>query len=123
MNSGDHVWMVPNGDTPQDIKDLPELAGVELPRTGKATRIGSLVTSTLLFAGEGYGGDPYLHAYDKATGEVVSSTELPASQSGMPMTYMHNDVQYIIMTIGGSGHPAELVALKLGEPEVEEGEE
>ncbi len=123
MNSGDHVWMVPNGDTPQAIKDLPELAGVDLPRTGKATRIGSLVTSTLLFAGEGYGGDPYLHAYDKATGEVVASVELPATQSGMPMTYMHNDVQYIIMTVGASGHPAELVALKLGEePEAEEGE-
>lgn len=123
MNSGDHVWMVPNGDTPQAIKDLPELAGVELPKTGKATRIGSLVTSTLLFAGEGYGGDPYFHAYDKTTGEVVASIELPATQSGMPMTYMHNDVQYIIMTVGASGHPAELVALKLGEePEVEEGE-
>ena len=123
MNTGDHVWMAPNGDTPQAIKDLPELAGVDLPRTGKATRIGSLVTSTLLFAGEGYGGDPYFHAYDKATGEIVASIELPASQSGMPMTYMHNDVQYIIMTVGASGHPAELIALKLGEePEAEEGE-
>ncbi|MXZ76186.1 MAG: PQQ-binding-like beta-propeller repeat protein [Gemmatimonadetes bacterium] len=123
MNTGDHVWMAPNGDTPQAIKDLPELAGVDLPRTGKATRIGSLVTSTLLFAGEGFGGDPYLHAYDKATGEVVASIELPAAQSGMPMTYMHNDVQYLIMTVGASGHAAELVALKLGEePEPEEGE-
>ncbi|MYA78231.1 MAG: PQQ-binding-like beta-propeller repeat protein [Gemmatimonadetes bacterium] len=123
MNTGDHVWMAPNGDTPQAIKDLPELAGVDLPRTGKATRIGSLVTSTLLFAGEGFGGDPYLHAYDKATGEVVASIELPAAQSGMPMTYMHNDVQYLIMTVGASGHAAELVALKLGEePEAEEGE-
>lgn len=123
MNTGDHVWMAPNGDTPQAIKDLPELAGVDLPRTGKATRIGSLVTSTLLFAGEGFGGDPYLHAYDKATGEVVASIELPAAQSGMPMTYMHNDVQYLIMTVGASGHAAELIALKLGEePEAEEGE-
>ncbi len=123
MNTGDHVWMAPNGDTPQAIKDLPELAGVDLPRTGKATRIGSLVTSTLLFAGEGFGGDPYLHAYDKATGEVVASIELPAAQSGMPMTYMHNDVQYLIMTVGAGGHPAELIALKLGEePEAEEGE-
>lgn len=123
MNTGDHVWMAPNGDTPQAIKDLPQLAGVDLPRTGKATRIGSLVTSTLLFAGEGFGGDPYLHAYDKATGEVVASIELPAAQSGMPMTYMHNDVQYLIMTVGASGHAAELVALKLGEePEAEEGE-
>lgn len=123
MNTGNHVWMAPNGDTPQAIKDLPQLAGVDLPRTGKATRIGSLVTSTLLFAGEGFGGDPYLHAYDKATGEVVVSIELPAAQSGMPMTYMHNDVQYLIMTVGAGGHPAELIALKLGpEPEAEEGE-
>lgn len=117
MNTGDHVWMVPNGDTPTVIKELPQLAGVKLPKTGKANRIGSLVTSTLLFAGEGYGGDSYFHAYDKTTGAVVASAKLPATQSGMPMTYMHNDVQYIVMTVGGRGHPAELVALKLGEPE------
>jgi len=36
------------------------------------------------------------------------------------MTYMHNDVQFIVMTVGGRGHPAELVALKLGEPETDE---
>ena len=79
-----------------------------------------MVTKTLLFAGEGYNGSPYLHAYDKNSGAVVSSATLPSSQSGMPMTYMHNNVQYIVMTVGGSGHPAELVALKLGDPAVEE---
>tara|TARA_B100000029_G_scaffold516253_2_gene628069 strand:- start:73435 stop:75432 length:1998 start_codon:yes stop_codon:yes gene_type:complete len=120
MGRGEHIWMVPNGDTPEDIKSLPELANIELPKTGKANRIGSLVTKTLLFAGEGYNGSPYLHAYDKNSGAVVSSATLPSSQSGMPMTYMHNNVQYIVMTVGGSGHPAELVALKLGDPAVEE---
>jgi quinoprotein glucose dehydrogenase len=42
---------------------------------------------------------------------------MPAAQSGMPMTYMHDGVQYIIMTIGAGNYPAALVALKLGEEE------
>ena len=113
MNTGEHKWMVPNGDTPQDIKDMPELKRVNLPKTGKANRVGSMVTKTLLFVGEGYGGDPFLHVYDKETGEVIHSVKLPSAQSGMPMTYMHDGTQYIVMTIGANDYPAALVALKL----------
>ena len=58
-----------------------------------------------------------LHAYDKETGDVVASVKMPAAQSGMPITYMHDGVQYIIMTIGAGNYPAALVALKLGEEE------
>jgi quinoprotein glucose dehydrogenase len=117
MNTGEHKWMVPNGDTPKNIKEHPLLKGVDIPKTGKANRFGSLVTKTLLFVGEGYDGDPYFHAYDKATGQLVASIQLPAAQSGMPMTYMHNGKQYIVMTIGASGFPAELVALALPDEE------
>ena len=73
LNTGDHLWMVPNGDTPDCVKNHPALSGVEIPRTGKPERSGILVTRTLMFAGEGAGvfatptwaGGPMLYAYDK----------------------------------------------------------
>ena len=55
LNSGDHVWMVPNGDAPDWIKNHPALKGVAVPRTGRYEHVGLLVTKTLLFAGEGSG--------------------------------------------------------------------
>jgi quinoprotein glucose dehydrogenase len=112
MNTGEHRFMVPNGDTPDDVKDNPALAGVSLPPTGKPTRALLLVTKTLLFAGEGYGGDPILRAYDKATGEVVAELPLPGAASGKPMTYQVNGKQYIVLAVGRD-QPAELVALAL----------
>ncbi|MDT8428853.1 MAG: PQQ-binding-like beta-propeller repeat protein [Pseudomonadales bacterium] len=113
LNSGDHVWQIANADTPERIKNHPLLRGVDLPRTGVATRAGLLLTKTLLFAGEGVGGSPVFRAHDKKSGEILAEIELPASQSGTPMTYLHNGKQYIVMSVSGGGQPAEIVALAL----------
>jgi quinoprotein glucose dehydrogenase len=71
-----------------------------------------------LFAGEGSGlyasdggGGNKLRSYDKATGEIISEFELPANQTGVPMTYSINGKQYIVVAVGAVGHPGELVAL------------
>ncbi len=119
MNSGDHLWMIANGDTPQWIKDHPALKGVELPRTGSYEHSGLLVTKTLLFSGEGSGlfatppdsGGSTFRAHDKKTGEIISEFELPANQSGIPMTYAVRGKQYIVVAVGGVGKPGEIVAL------------
>ena len=122
LTTGEHLWMVPNGETPDCITDHPALAGVEIPMTGKPERGGIIVTKSLVFAGEGSGlfavpgrasGGPMFRAYDKLTGAVVSEFELPAHQTGIPMTYMLNGKQYIVMAVGNRDHPAELVALTL----------
>ena len=115
LNTGDHLWMVPNGEPSEEIRDHPALEGIEIGRTGKPTRAGILVTKTLVLAGEGYGGGPVLWAYDKATGAIVGSVDLPATQSGVPMTYLHEGRQYVVFSVGGSEHPAELIALALPE--------
>jgi len=112
MNTGEHRWMAVNGDTPDDIKNNPALAGLTIPPTGKASRATLLVTKTLLFAGEGYGGAPILRAYDKATGAVVAELPLPGAASSKPMTYMHDGKQYVVLAIGRDT-PAELVAFAL----------
>jgi len=112
MNTGEHRWMVPNGDTPDDVKSDPALAGLTIPPTGKPSKALLLVTKTLLFASEGYGGAPILRAYDKTTGAVVAELPLPGSGSGKPMTYMLNGKQYLVMAVGRE-RPAELVAFAL----------
>ena len=119
LNSGDHLWMVANADTPDWIKNHPALKGVKLPRTGTYEHSGMMVTKTLLFAGEGSGlyatpvesGGNKLRAYDKRTGEIISEFTLPANQSGVPMTYAIKDQQFIVVAVGGVGKPGELVAL------------
>jgi quinoprotein glucose dehydrogenase len=114
LNTGEHRWMIANGDTPEEVKNHPALQGIEIPRTGKITRAALLVTRTLLFAGEGWGGDPILRAHDKLTGEILAEIELPGAIGGKPMTYMVDGRQYVVVSIGRPG-PAELVALALPE--------
>ena len=105
MNQGTIAWQVPNGDTPPNIKAALAAAGLtNIPPTGSPSQAGVLVTKTFLIAGEGSGGQPILHAYDKKTGENVWQGPMPAgSQSGLPMTYMHGGKQYVVMATNGRG--------------------
>jgi quinoprotein glucose dehydrogenase len=119
LNKGEIRWMVPNGDAPDWVKNHPALKGVALPKTGRYEHAGILVTKTLVFAGEGSGlfavppgsGGPMFRAYDKMTGDIVFEFTLPANQSGVPMTYMVNGRQFIVVAVGAPGVPAEFVAL------------
>ncbi len=113
MNEGEHVWQTANADTPDSIADNPALEGVDIPRTGVATRAGLLLTDTLLFVGEGSGGGPTLYAHDKETGEIVTRIELPGTQTGQPFTYEHDGTQYIAMVVSTGSSPSELVAYAL----------
>ena len=120
LNAGEIAWQVPNGDAPDYVKEHPALEGIDVGRTGRPDRGGLLVTRTLLFAGEGGGmfaafgsGGNRFRAHDKLTGEIVAEIELPANQTGLPMTYMHEGRQYIVVAVGARRHPSELVALAL----------
>jgi quinoprotein glucose dehydrogenase len=113
LNTGDHLWQIPNGDTPENIRNHPALQGVELPVTGKAAHATVLTTATLLIYGEGRGGSPLLHAVDKLSGQTLGTITLPAPTNSAPMTFQHNGVQYIVAPIGGAGLPGSLVSLRL----------
>ena len=42
-----------------------------------------------------------LRAYDKATGADVGAVNMPAKQTGSPMSYMLNGRQYIVVAVSG----------------------
>jgi quinoprotein glucose dehydrogenase len=121
MNSGDLIWQKTHTTTPDEIANHPALKGLTLPRLGQPGRtfIGVLATKTLLIAGEGgvhsnAAGQrvALLRAYDKATGADVGSVEMPAKQTGSPMTYMLNGRQFIVLAVSGVDG-AELIAYAL----------
>ncbi|MGI9252041.1 MAG: PQQ-binding-like beta-propeller repeat protein [Pseudohongiellaceae bacterium] len=111
--SGEHVWQIVNGDTPDNIKDHELLEGIDIPPTGKPTRAGMVLTKALLFFGEGPRGDNILHAVDKATGETIALIDLPASITGVPITYMHDGKQYIVAAVSDFEATAKIIALAL----------
>ena len=120
LNEGEILWQVPHGETPDNIRNHPRLAGVDIPRTGRVGRIGTLNTKTLVIAGEGGvfttpSGEQgaMLRAYDKLTGEEVGEVYMPAPQSGSPMTYVLDGVQYIVVAVSGSGRSGQLLAYRL----------
>lgn len=113
LTTGEHRWMITNGDTPAAIRDHPALRGVTVPRTGKNAHANLLVTRTLLFYGEGRNGGPEFHAVDKATGAEIAQVTLPAPTNAAPITFMHKGRQYIVVAIASADLPAELVALAL----------
>ena len=120
MNKGELLWKIPHGETPDNVRNHPLLQNLDIPRTGQSGSVGTLVTSTLLIAGEpqlttdssGVRG-AWLRAYDKATGAEVGAVHLPAPQTGSPMTYMLDDEQYLVLAVSGGGYSGELRAYKL----------
>ncbi len=130
MNTGEHVWMVANGDGPIYHPDLVDL---NLGKLGLPGRPSPLLTKTLLFIGEGLtnqrpggripsnmpveiatnSGGPMFRAYDKASGDIVWEIELEAGTSGPPISYLHQGEQYIVVAIGDRQYSPELVAFKL----------
>ena len=116
MNSGDHLWMIANADTPDNIKNHPLLEGIDIPRTGIPTRAGVLLTKSLLFVAEGTGGvgaSPIFRAVNKETGDIIAEIDLPANQGGIPFTYEHAGKQYVAMFVTSGNSAAELIAYAL----------
>jgi quinoprotein glucose dehydrogenase len=120
MDKGEIAWQTAHGETADNLRNHPTLKGLNIPRTGRAGQIGTLVTKTLVIAGDaGVATQPsgargaMLRAYDKATGREVGSVFMPATQTGGPMSYMWNGRQYIVVAISGGSYSGEFVAFRL----------
>jgi len=122
LNKGEIAWRIPNGETPEWLKNHPLLKGVNLPNTGQNSHANILVTKSLLFYGEGRGGDKWFRALDKKTGQEIAKLELLAHTNTTPMNFLHNGHQFIVVAIASSDVPAELVAVALPEAPAPENE-
>ena len=121
MNTGDLIWQKTHSSTPDEITKHPALKGLNLPRLGQPGRtfIGVLTTKNLVIAGEGGVHSnaagrriALLRAYDKRTGADVGEVEIPARQTGSPMSYQIDGKQFIVLAVSGNDG-AELIAYTL----------
>jgi len=101
MNTGEHLWWIPVGETPDRIKNNPKLKGVDIGDTGTGRVATMTVTPTLLiYQGETADGTPHLFAVDKGTGKTLAKVKVPGVTRYGMMTYMHNGHQYIMLQTG-----------------------
>jgi quinoprotein glucose dehydrogenase len=94
LNKGEIAWKVPFGE-------YPELAAKGLRHTGSENYGGPVVTAGgLLFIGA-TNRDRKFHAFDKATGELLWETTLPAAGNATPATYEVDERQFVVIAAGG----------------------
>ncbi len=96
LNSGDHLWRQPLGRI--------EVGPFKTPKAwGSPNIAGPIVTAGgLIFIGAGM--DSAFHALDMNTGEALwRDDDLPAPAMAVPMTYMVDGVQYVVVAAGGNG--------------------
>jgi quinoprotein glucose dehydrogenase len=73
----------------------------------------------LIVAEPGYGPTPdgprgsMLRDYDQRRGRELAALQLPAPQSGSPMTYMQGGRQYLVIAVSANDYPGELIAYAL----------
>ncbi len=122
LDRGDLMWQVAHGDTPDNIRTHPLLAGKAIPKTGQpgTQGVGLMVTKTLVVMGDpqitappGRQRGAMLRAYDKQTGNEVGAVWMPAPQTGSPMTYSVDGKQYIIVAVGGGAYSGEYLSFAL----------
>ncbi|HJZ64525.1 MAG TPA: pyrroloquinoline quinone-dependent dehydrogenase [Candidatus Acidoferrum sp.] len=121
LDTGEILWQIAHGETPDVVRNSPALKGMNIPRTGQETyNIGTLITKTLVIAGEGqvtttsdHPRGAMLRAYDKKTGKEAGAVYMPAPQTGSPMTYMHKGKQYIVVAVSGGPYSGEYIAYTL----------
>lgn len=99
LNTGEYVWKKVYGE-------YPGLMARGIPQTGSESYGGPVITkSGLLFiAGTK---DKKFRVYNKATGELLWETTLPAASFATPSTYAVNGKQYIVLACGGTKLGAE----------------
>ena len=112
LEAGAIAWRVPFGEGSALVRRHPLLRDADLPdRLGTPGANGLMVTGGgLVFIG---GGDPYLYAFDAATGREVSRVATEFRTSGNPMTYRARSGRQFILMATGAGPDAALVAFAL----------
>ncbi|MEZ5492714.1 MAG: PQQ-binding-like beta-propeller repeat protein [Gammaproteobacteria bacterium] len=101
MNTGEHAWMIPTGETPQRIQSFIDENGLDVDNTGTGNLVPMVVTANMLvYSDTATDGTAMLYAIDKNSGEILSEIEVPdRSRYGMS-SWVHEGRQYIILQTG-----------------------
>jgi quinoprotein glucose dehydrogenase len=113
LNAGTIRWQIPFGE-------FPDLAAKGLRNTGSDNYGGPVVTASgLVFIGA-TNFDRKFHAFDKATGQLLWETTLPAAGNATPSIYSIGGREYVVIVCGGgkNGAPSgsSVVAFALPQP-------
>jgi len=93
LNSGDYLWSIPFGET-------PELSEKGIKGTGTENYGGAVVTKNgLLFIGATK--DGYFRVFDRHKGDLLWEYKLPAAAFATPAMYEVDGKQYIAIACGG----------------------
>jgi quinoprotein glucose dehydrogenase len=94
LNTGEYLWVMPNGDAPQALQDAIR------NHLGRAGMGGLIATATMLLApGQTADGANKLFAIDKKTGKRLGAINTNGPQRYGMMTYMHQGKQYIVVQV------------------------
>jgi len=111
MNSGEHLWQIPIGETPDRVLNHPDLQDMDIPTTGTGRNAAMSVTKTMfMYTSTASDGTPMLFFVDKLSGEQLGSVEIPGTVNYGMSTYVHEGKQYVMLQTG-----AKLTAMALGE--------
>ena len=116
MNTGEHAWVIPTGETPARVQEVIDENNLDIPNTGTGALVPMVVTpSMLVYSDTRTDGTPMLYAVDKSTGETVGSIEVPdRSRYGMS-SWTHDGHQYIMLQTGSKLTAVVLPAAKPAE--------
>jgi quinoprotein glucose dehydrogenase len=98
LNTGEIKWRVPDGSTTAPPEaGIPANAGSHMPRGGPLVTAGGLVFVATA-------SDKTVRAYDRDSGKVVWSKDLPTGSEGVPATYEVGGRQFIVFPVAaGTG--------------------
>ena len=106
MNTGEHLWVIPNGDAPEQqqeaLRNHPLLQGVPNAPTNPGRGGHSVMTVTpnvLLASGQTSDDTWHLFAIDKRTGERVGAIEIPGPTRYGLSSWVHDGEQYVIVQL------------------------
>lgn len=94
LNTLQYVWKRPFGE-------FPRLAAQGIHNTGSENYGGSIVTAGGLLFIAATDHDHKFRAFDKATGELLWETTLPAAGNATPAVYEVNGREYVVIGAGG----------------------
>jgi len=94
LNNGEHVWQ-------RRLGEFAELSAKGIPVTGTENYGGGVVTKGGLFMIAATR-DSKFRAFDKMSGKQIWETELPTSSFASLSTYKINDIQYVVLNVGGT---------------------